>query len=216
MKLLGTRPRSLRALFVCVTAAAALAGIFGSGIAKADGASAQPSPPPPPSLPAPPVPAAPPPPPEYAYPPGYYAGPPRAPLVISDWPEDEPAPPGYHRSMRMRRGPIIGGSILFGVTYTTTVLVAAALRDAGNSTYGWLYLPAIGPLIDLTNSGSATASTFLVLDGLAQSAGLALLIWGLTSPSPVLVRNQIDGPRVMPAPIVFAHGGSGFGLVGMF
>jgi hypothetical protein len=216
MKVLGDRPGSLRHLFVCTAVSATLAGTLASGIVRADSVSAQPSLPPPPASPAPPAAVAPPPPREYAYPPVYYAAPPRPPLVISDWPEDEPAPPGYHRSMRMRRGPIIAGSILFGITYTTTVLSAAALRDAGNSTYGWLYLPAIGPLIDLTNSGSATASTFLVLDGLAQSAGLALLIWGLTSPSPVIVRNQIDAPRVMPAPILFAHGGSGFGLVGMF
>jgi hypothetical protein len=216
MKLLGARPRSLRPLFVCAAVSAALGGTLGSGLARADGVSAQPPPPPPPPSPAPPAAVASPPPREYAYPPGYYAGPPRAPLVITDWPEDEPAPPGYHRSTRVRRGPIIGGSILFGITYTTTVLVAAGLRDSGNTSYGWLYLPGIGPLIDLANSGSATASTFLVLDGLAQSAGLALLIWGLTSPSPVLVRNQIDAPRVMPAPILFAHGGSGFGLVGMF
>jgi hypothetical protein len=116
----------------------------------------------------------------------------------------------------VRRGPIIAGSVLFGVAYITTVLVAAGLEDSGDSSYGWLYLPGIGPFIELTHSATATASTSLVLDGLTQSAGLALLVWGITSPAPVLVRNQIDTLRVTPVPLVFARGGSGVGLVGTF
>lgn len=188
-----------------------------SGHARAAGDTYPPPPPapapssypPPPSQPPPP-----PPPPREYYERDYDR--PRPPLVISDWPDEEPPPRGYHRSTRVRRGPIIAGSILFGVAYITTVLAAAGLEDSGDSSYGWLYLPAIGPFIELTNSVTATGSTFLVLDGLTQSAGLALLVWGITSPAPVLVRNQIDTLRVTPVPLLFGRGGSGVGLVGTF
>jgi hypothetical protein len=214
MKRLGVCHEPYRTFLRCIVGVAfVVTAVARSGDARADDTSPPPPPAAPSSYPLPPSQPPPPPPREY-YERDYDR--PRPPLVISDWPDEEPPPRGYHRSTRLRRGPIIAGSVLFGVAYITTVLAAAGLEDSGDSSYGWLYLPAIGPFIELTNSGTATASTFLVLDGLTQSAGLALLVWGITSPAPVLVRNEIDTLRVTPVPLVFGRGGSGVGLVGTF
>lgn len=191
--------------------------------ARADVSAPPPSsaaPPPPPPLPPPPPPAS-----ASLAPPVSYpapAVPPPAlppdsrPLIISDWPEDEPAPAGYHWSKRARRGPIIAGSVLFGTFYVTSVLVGGGGQTAGDRSLGWLYLPALGPFIELSNSSTALGTVTLILDGAAQSAGLALLIWGITSPAPILVKNQISAPRVMPVPMMLGRNASGMGLVGMF
>jgi len=192
--------------------------VSGSRAARADNGVPPPTPSPAPA--APPA-TAPPPPPPYPPPP-----PPQAPgasredsnrpLVISDWPEDEPAPQGYHWSKRVRRGPIIAGAVLFGTFYVLSAFIGALGQDSGDPAYGWLYVPGLGPFIELSNSSSATASVALILDGAAQSAGLALLVWGIVSPAPVLVRNQIDAPRVVPVPMLLGRNGQGFGLIGTF
>lgn len=198
----------------------AVASAFACGalvVASAPDVRAQAAPPP---ASPPPTAAAAPPPPEVVPPPG---SPPLPygyrPYVISDWPEDEPPPPGYHWGKRVRRGPIIAGSVLFGTFYSTSLLVGAVGQDAGDPAYEWLYVPGIGPFIELTNSSSAVASVFLILDGAAQSAGLALLIWGIVSPAPILVSNVAEAPRVpkvLPVPMLLGKSGEGLGLLGTF
>ncbi|HXX70596.1 MAG TPA: hypothetical protein VEK07_25660 [Polyangiaceae bacterium] len=165
-----------------------------------------PPPPPPPASYASPAPDVPPPPPPGA----------SRPLIVSDWPEDEPAPAGYHWGKRVRRGPIIAGAVLFGTFYLISAFVGAAGQTVGDRAYGWLYLPALGPFVEITNSSSALGTVTLIMDGAVQSGALALLVWGITSPAPVLVRNQIDAPRVMPVPMILGRNGSGMGLVGTF
>lgn len=180
------------------------------------------APPPSPGVAAP-TPGYTPPAPGYA-PPGYPPPPPgyvppdysNRPLMITDWPEDEPAPAGYHWAKRVRKGPIIAGSVLFGSVYLLNVLIGAAGQTAGQSAFEWLYVPAIGPFIEISNSSSPIGTVSLIIDGAAGSAGLALLIWGLTSPASVLLRNQIGTPRVMPVPMVLGRNGSGMGVVGTF
>jgi hypothetical protein len=135
------------------------------------------------------------------------------PRVINDWEEGEEVPPGYHPSTRIRKGPVIAGSIVFGVFYLFSTLVAAAATDAnGHTTDGALWVPGIGPFIQMGNTTSALGMWALGVDGLAQSGGLALLIYGIASPRTVLVRNDL-GLRVLPE----AHpGGGGLRLVASF
>jgi len=169
-------------------------------------AQAQPSPdaPPPP----------PPPPPAYAAPAG--------PEVIEDWEEGEPVPPGYAPETRMRKGLIIGGAITLGVKWLIDIPVALLLVAAesvveGESTRYWpLFIPAVGPFITIgTASEEGTAAkVLLAVDGVIQTAGLAMLIVGLAAQEDVLVR-QSKTFDVKVTPVVGSNY-QGLGLVGTF
>ncbi|MDP8999159.1 MAG: hypothetical protein M3O46_03510 [Myxococcota bacterium] len=140
---------------------------------------------------------------------------------ITDWEEGEPIPPGYHPVQRMRRGPIIAGAVTFGVLYFLNVLVAAGGTDAANvnhssSSLNGLYVPVIGPFITMTQTSSAIANVFLVLDGAGQAAGAVLLLYGLTSPQTVLRRDNYGRPTLLPQPMFFGRNGGGVGLTGTF
>lgn len=54
----------------------------------------------------------------------------------------------------------------------------------------------------------------LVTDGAAQVAGIGLLIWGLSSPQTVLIRNDFVGAAILP--ISIGRDGAGLGVVGRF
>jgi hypothetical protein len=136
------------------------------------------------------------------------------PAEIEDWKPGDPIPPGYHPTQRLRKGFIIAGAVTFGVLYLWSALGAAVDHDSGEDNADALYVPGIGPFIQMTKTTSATGNFFNVVDGLGQSAGLAMLIYGLASPRDILVRNDL-GMVIAPTPYVTSHGG-GFGLVGTF
>jgi hypothetical protein len=139
------------------------------------------------------------------------------PRIIKDWEEGEPVPPGYHPSTRIRKGPVIAGAILFGVFYMISSLVAAVSADTSNGGHGdaALFVPAIGPFIQMTMTSSATGNWALAVDGLAQSGGVALLAYGLMSPQPVLVRNDL-GLTIAPRVMALGREGGGIGVGGAF
>ncbi len=119
------------------------------------------------------------------------------PRVIKDWNEGEPIPPGYHPSSRVRGGLIGGGAGLFGAFYLISALVAAVGTDVCNSGINchnpfWpMYIPVAGPFITIGTVGSsATGDIFLILDGLAQAGGVAMIIVGAIGHT-VLVRNDL-------------------------
>jgi len=138
-----------------------------------------------------------------------------------EWNDGDPIPDGYHRATRVRKGPIIGGAITFGTMYLFSILTAAAEQDAArsegsssSSPDAALYVPGIGPFIQMAHTSTATSTVLLAVDGLAQSAGLALLIYGLTSPQTVLIRNDLSQVAVVPVPL--GKDGAGLGVVGRF
>jgi hypothetical protein len=194
-------------------------------------AHAQPMPPPPPPAPPGYEPMAPPP---YAQPAqqGYYVPPSVAasgPRRITDWEEGEPIPPGYHPVSRIRKGLVIGGAITFGTIYLTNVLTAAIASDTCNAVGGCsgtgnnlaaLYVPVIGPFIQMGSTHSATGNFFLVMDGLLQAGGVAMFVAGLAAPKVVLVRNDLaKAPpklQITPIPLSFGKDGGGLGFVGAF
>ena len=137
------------------------------------------------------------------------------PRQIRDWNEGEPVPPGYHPAQRTRTGLIVGGAVLFGVFYLISAFVASVSSDSGNSGNNALWLPGVGPFIQMANTSSATGNLVLVIDGAAQSGGLAMLIYGIVSPKTVLVRNDLaTTPLVLP--IRVGSDGYGLGVVGHF
>jgi hypothetical protein len=163
--------------------------------------------------------------PGYGPPPGqpYYVvqGPPQpppsagptGPRVITSWDESQPIPPGYRAEERMRKGLVIGGAVTFGTMYLFTALGAAICSDAG-STCGALYVPAIGPFIQMAQSSSATGAFLLAFDGVVQVGGLAMLIAGIAAPKTVLVRNDV-GFELKLSPII-SRDHQGLGVVGRF
>jgi hypothetical protein len=142
---------------------------------------------------------APAPPPGYAavYPQGYpvYYG---QPMVLQPQliPYDGGAvPPGARVVTRARSGFIAGGASLFGSAWALSLIFGTAglgsSRDDGRA---WLALPVLGPLIAGGAMGGTSSQgwTVLILDTVAQGAGLAMLIYGALNPARYLV---YDGQR---------------------
>jgi hypothetical protein len=141
------------------------------------------------------------------------------PRMIKDWEPGTPIPHGYHAETRVRKGKVISGSIVFGVTYLYSSFIAAIGQDISSETgddhgLGWLFIPVLGPFLEMMETDSTTAHYILALDGIAQAAGVTLLVTGLMYPKWVLVRNDLASATVVPMKI--GMDGSGFGLVGRF
>jgi hypothetical protein len=128
--------------------------------------------------------------------------------------EDGSVPPGYTPVERVRKGPIIGGSITFGALYLLSAFSAAVASDAGDKSLAPLYVPVVGPIIQMAKTDSATGNFVLAIDAVGQGVGAGLLIFGLTSRKTVLVRNDIVG-EVHVVPMVSASS-QGVGLGGTF
>jgi hypothetical protein len=220
-------PRPLVAVFV-------IAAVVSASIGNAHAQQAAPGP-------APPSEAAPPaagqyPPPNYPqsppqYPPGapyeQVPGPPPTyvpqgpiawPRYIKDWDEGQPVPYGYHPETRARKGLVITGAVLFGVLYLLSTLIAAANDDSyNNNRYSALWIPVVGPFIQLGSSSNVSDDNqMFVLDGLAQTAGVTMLVLGLAFPRHILVRNDLATMSFVPTPMRVGHDGGGLGLVGRF
>jgi hypothetical protein len=137
------------------------------------------------------------------------------PKEIKDWREGDPVPDGYRPVQRTRTGAIVGGCVTLGVMWLISALVAAAAQDASTATGGTsnpdaaLYVPVVGPFIQMGGTGSALGNMVLLVDGLAQTAGFALLVYGVTTPRNVLVRADLaQGTQMVPMHI----GRDGYGL----
>lgn len=187
-----------------------LVSIFGSGQAHADEGS-----PPAPS----PMQEQPPTAPQALPPPGFHggSGAPAAGPKVLPWREGEPVPPGYHPETRVRKGLVISGAIVFGTVYLFTAIGGADAVYRGSPGYAALFVPCVGPFLTLATTRQDDLETMaLVLDGLVQITGAALLLPGLFVPRSVLVRDDVSKPFVLPAPMSFGPSSAGLGLVGRF
>jgi len=119
-------------------------------------------------------------------------------------------PSGYTAVERTRRGPIIAGAVTFGTTYLLTALGASVANDVSAGSATPLFVPALGPFIQMGKDQSDTGRFFLAIDGAAQCAGLALLIYGLTSKKTVWMRNDL-----VVAPMI-SGSSAGAGVSGTF
>lgn len=127
-----------------------------------------------------------------------------------DGDEDMRVPPGYTAIEKTRKGPIIGGAVTFGTMYLLTALGASVANDVSNDSATPLFVPALGPFIQMGKDQSDTGRFFLAVDGAAQCAGLALLIYGLSSKRTVFVRNDL-----VVAPMI-SGSSAGAGITGTF
>lgn len=118
-----------------------------------------------------------------------------------------PVPPGGRLETRARLGLTIGGGVTFGVTWLITAMVgglAGSVSDgvsgsSGRSSAWWLVAPVLGPVaFGLSNDSVPSGGWFiLTLDTIAQGAGLAMLIYGVTNPATYVV---FDGQARREAP----------------
>jgi hypothetical protein len=113
-----------------------------------------------------------------------------------------------------RKGLVIGGAVMFGTMYLLTALGAAIASDAGSSATA-LWVPAVGPFIQMGQSQSATGAFLLAFDGVIQVGGLAMFTIGLAAPRTEVVRNDVGSLTIKFSPIV-AGDSKGMGLVGTF
>jgi hypothetical protein len=137
------------------------------------------------------------------------------PKELRDWKEGDPIPDGYREVQRARSGAIVGGCVTLGVMWLISALVAAGAQDAnslaGNHTNpdAALYVPVVGPFIQMGNTSSALGNMTLLIDGLAQTGGFALLVYGITTPRNVLVRADLaENTQIVP----MRMGRDGYGL----
>jgi hypothetical protein len=179
----------------------------------------------PPSQPVPP-PAPAPPPPSFAQAPVVLQPPPAsvqgAPYLsrrdLRHWRDGDPIPPGYHPEQKTRDGLAIAGGILFAVPYFFSAVVAVSSHNQADQS---LYAPVIGPFLRIGNNDANSnvadivADVFLAMDGLAQTAGVTMLVIGTTTTKTVLVRNDLASMPVV-VPMRFGNDGYGLGLAARF
>jgi len=139
------------------------------------------------------------------------------PRVLRDYQDGDPIPYGYHRETRTRKGAIIGGALAFGIPYLYSGLIASAGSDGGGASgnkVADLYIPVLGPFLEMGQTNSATLRYMLFLDGAAQTLGAILLVYGVYVPRPILVRNDLA--MVTVTPMVLGRDGNGVAFAGRF
>jgi hypothetical protein len=150
------------------------------------------------------------------------------PARIKDWDDSQPIPPGYHVTSEARKGMIVGGAVMFGSLYLIDILIAAGGSDSAsnctNTNYGCstsnpftaMWVPAVGPFLQMASNGSSVGNVFYAVDGLAQCAGIAMFIYGIAAPRSVLVRNDLGLTKPLIVPMKMGQDGYGAGLIGHF
>ena len=166
------------------------------------------------------------------YPPPPYPGHPYPPPPDPPQPYNPPAAQGYSPAPqgtlryvnRRQTGLIVGGAVTLGGAWLVSVGIAtlAASQTTGYSTSldfseTWpLLLPIVGPWIQMkfTGSGPYTdiTNTFLVLDGVVQAGGLAMLIAGVATHQRVAIYAK-NGIQLTP---LLLSGSSGMLVSGRF
>ena len=142
------------------------------------------------------------------------SGVPDAPKQL-DYEEGQPIPPGYHLKEKVRLGPVIGGSVSFGVLWLTSLLGGAIATGLGDDDASDLWLPVIGPFITIAREKNSTSTSLLAVDGVGQAVGVGLLIWGISSPRTVLLRNDLAGIELHAVPML-GNKMAGLGLGTLF
>jgi hypothetical protein len=173
--------------------------------------------PPPPPGPAPtPAPAPAPPPTPAPAPAPARAPPPMPPLALA------PAPPASPpRPLVARRGFVIAGATILAISHGASVVAGAicstVITCGGTTSHEtWLFVPAIGPIVQFERTTSAAGNIVLGADILAQLGGIAMLTYGIAAKVPA-PDPETDAARLTLtlAPIAGA-GRAGMTIVGWF
>lgn len=131
---------------------------------------------------------------------------------------DVGVPPGYVLRERVDPGWVTAGALTFGTLWVLSGIVASvqlATSSRSQDSDPVLFIPVAGPFVQMAQRGW---SSYVLLDGLAQTAGVAMIVRGIVWPQK-LVRYQPRGPaRTLDIqPIAAPMAGGGFvGLSGTF
>jgi hypothetical protein len=129
----------------------------------------------------------------------------RGPRRVVDY-RGGPIPMGMHLETRRPHGLVIAGAITFGASYIGGALSLAACSGIVTTSctpgMGWLLVPVVGPFIAVGFAQTTESRALLVIDGVAQAAGLAMMLGGIFTARTVLVEDPYarNGPsrRVPP------------------
>jgi len=132
-----------------------------------------------------------------------------------DYEEGQPVPAGYHLKEKVRPGPVIAGSVTFGVLWLVSVFASTIGSALGDEDVRDLWIPVVGPFITIARVDNSRSTPSLAIDGAGQAIGIGLLVWGITSPRTVLLRNDIAGIELHATPML-TNKSAGFGLGGSF
>lgn len=133
--------------------------------------------------------------------------------------EGRRAPSGYTPVQRTRKGLLIGGIATLGGGYLYSALGAAVIDDVSSidgERHGTspLWIPVVGPFLEMGETDSSTGRLFLGVLGAAQVTGAVMLYYGLTTTKTVYVRNDLVGP-IAVAPLI-GNGNAGLAFSGSF
>lgn len=126
-------------------------------------------------------------------PPYQWAGP-----YTMEYIEGAEVPDGYTKVERVRKGLVIGGAVTWGVSWLMAATAAAAIENKADEAAP-LYIPVVGPFIAMgTLEADGAGRAGLLINGMAQVAGAAMLIGGLAATKTVLVRTKVAELNVRP------------------
>jgi len=124
--------------------------------------------------------------------------------------EGDAIPPGYHRDTQIRKKLVIAGASVLGGLWILSMVGASVEYDDRDGTGSEddvlpLYAPIVGPFITMgTAKMEAFTTSILIIDGIGQVGGAALLIAGLAAQEDVLVRDKTP-PALTVAPSFGPH-----------
>jgi hypothetical protein len=171
------------------------------------------------------------PPPGYGYPPAGYGYPapgygypvpayvvvPRDPRPDElEYREGRSPPPGYYEDTKIRKGFVIPGAIVFGVSYGLGYFIATA----GSEGDVILLMPVAGPILwghtkecdeYGGHCGSPTLGWFL---GIGQAVGITLFCLGVAKKEKVWRREEIGRGSITLSPMLVGGRSPGLGLIG--
>jgi hypothetical protein len=183
-------------------------------------------------------------------PPGALAGdspPPSTRPAVLDTDPAKNVPPGYHLESHARKGLLVAGGIMLGLSFGFSVAVAATKSEPAYSDHlssnevpynpGSLAAPVLGPWLALSSLKSYECSSLpglyyspsacrnartqakvweavLIVDGLVQLSGVALIALGLVFPRQQFVIN--DALKAQVVPVSLGSSGHGLAVVGTF
>jgi hypothetical protein len=127
---------------------------------------------------------------------------------------DEDVPPGYHIEERPRKAPIYAGAAVLAGGYLMSALWAPMIDQGGYAVVPvlgpWLWLMADHPVRTEgdTPDAESLAPAVMVFGGLAQTAGIVLVLVGVGSTRKWVVRGEPDVAKLVVLPHVGSHGAS--------
>jgi hypothetical protein len=98
-------------------------------------------------------------------------------------------PRGYKIASRANRSYVVSGAVTFSAAWLSSLIAAGVEVASSGKGFAPLFVPVVGPYVAVGTTASTGAGTvWLVLDGLAQTAGVVLFAYGVAADEKYLER----------------------------